>query len=73
MSQRNYPHSRKHRHPRGSRWVEVKDGLRLTPNEKLIRKLDKERGSPEEVTPVEIQISLGLVLVALLSVFYLFR
>jgi hypothetical protein len=50
----------------------VKDGLRLTPNEKLIRKLDKERGSPEEVTPVEIQVSLGLVLVVLLSVLYLF-
>ena len=50
----------------------MKDGLRLTPNEKLIRKLDKERGSPEEVTPIEIQISLGLVLAVLLSVFYLF-
>jgi hypothetical protein len=70
--QRNYPLSRKHRHPKGSRWVGLKDGQRLTPNEKLIRKLDKERGSPEEVTPIEIQVSLGFVPVVLLSVLYLF-
>jgi hypothetical protein len=50
----------------------LKDGQRLTPNEKLIRKLDKERGSPEEVTPIEIQVSLGFVPVVLLSVLYLF-
>jgi hypothetical protein len=71
--QRNYPFNRKHRHPKGSGWVGLKDGQRLTPNEKLIRKLDKERGHPKVASPVEIQVSLGLVLVVILLVFRLWE